>query len=335
MSFFVKRLRLLRQSRWLPVVAAAFLIGAALGRQFGPYHAPLVEAIPSVGADTLPLGAPLNDATTGSSGTQFGSSVMPRSGETYGDAVQRVNQQFGGMDVMRVFYGGLPAAWPGKAGGFNGNLIVSFKDSPANILAGNDDTRLKSWFASAPRDRTIFWSYYHEPEDDIARGQFTAAQYRAAWDHVDALADQAGNPQLRSTLILMGFTLGKYSGRTWTDYYDAAHVDVLGWDCYNSKRDDGAYATPAETYGPAIAASKNAGKPWGIAETGSYTGPVVGSDAAMATWLQNDAEYLRSQGARFVSYFDSNPGEGPGWDQDWRIDGLSKSVAQWRYQVQQ
>jgi hypothetical protein len=328
-------LRNLRQSRWLAVVAAAFIVGAALGRQFG-LNVPLVAGPAAITANTVPLAAPLTASTSGGSGTLFGSSVMPHSGETYAQAVTRVDQQFGGTDIARVFYGGLPAAWPGKTGSsFAGPMIVSFKDSPANVLAGKDDAKLTSWFAGAPTDRTIFWSYFHEPEEEIAAGQFTAADYRAAWAHVDALADKAANPRLRSTLILMCYSLQTYSGRTWTDYYNPAHVDVLGWDCYNTKRDAGAYSTPSETYGLAAAASVNAGKPWGIAETGSYTSPVVGSDAAMAQWLHDDAVYLRSQGARFVSYFDSNPGEGAGWTQDWRIDNLSKSVAAWTYQVQQ
>ena len=46
-----------------------------------------------------------------------------------------------------------------------------------------------------------WWSFWHEPEDDIERGGFTAEQYRAAWAHLDALETAVHNKNLRSTLI--------------------------------------------------------------------------------------------------------------------------------------
>ncbi len=56
----------------------------------------------------------------------------------------------------------------------------------------------------------IYWSYYHEPEDNIADGEFTLADYKAAWAPVVSLANAAHNPDLHSTLILMGYDLSPY-----------------------------------------------------------------------------------------------------------------------------
>ena len=81
--------------------------------------------------------------------------------------------------------------------------MVSFKALPTTILSGADDTALSHFFNTAPTGSPIYYSYYHEPEDNIAAGQFTLADYKAAWARVVAIADAAHNPDLHSTLILM------------------------------------------------------------------------------------------------------------------------------------
>ena len=73
--------------------------------------------------------------------------------------------------------------------------------------------------AKAPTDARTWWSFWHEPEDNIEGGNFTAAQYRTAWRHVADLADAAHNQQLRATLILMCWSAEKGSHRDWRDYY--------------------------------------------------------------------------------------------------------------------
>jgi len=118
---------------------------------------------------------------------------------------------------VRYFNPGAPAAWPGNAGAVNRTVIVSFKLNPSDILSGAEDSRMKTWFANAPRDRDVYWSYYHEPEDQIADGDFSAADYRSAWRHLKSLANQAHNPRLYSTLILMQWTLNPQANRNWQD----------------------------------------------------------------------------------------------------------------------
>ena len=100
----------------------------------------------------------------------------------------------GPMHAVRVFYPGAPAAWPGNAGNVDRTMIVSFKFNPSAITSGSEDSTMQSWFDNAPRDRDIYWVYWHEPEDDIEGGAFTAADYRAAWTHLAGLAEAGEQP---------------------------------------------------------------------------------------------------------------------------------------------
>jgi hypothetical protein len=235
---------------------------------------------------------------------------MQENGESWQQAVARRDRTIGTAAAIRVFYPGLPQAWPGRAGSVDRDVIVSFKANPTAVISGEYDDRLRSWFATAPRDRLVFWSYFHEPEDDIERGSFTAAQYRAAWTRIAKLADEAHNPQLRATLILMAWSVNKASGRTWTDYYPGGDViDVIGWDAYNTaaKKKQPAYASPAAIYDPPAAAARAVGKPFGFAEWGSILLP-GDSGADRAAWVRASTSHQAKIGAVFSTYFDSAVG---------------------------
>jgi hypothetical protein len=248
-------------------------------------------------------------------------------GETYQQAYQRLDAAYGGLDLTRVFYGGLPDNWPGKVNTSGRPMNISFKAAPRAVLAGTHDAYLRAWFRAAPRDRDIYWTYYHEPEDNVAAGEFTAADYRPAWQRLSRLADEAGNPRLRATLILMGWSLDARSGRNWRDYYPGRDaIDVLGWDNYNDAARRGVYGSPESIFGDIVATSRGEGLPFAIAETGSG---IVGGDtgAGRAAWLRSIVNYLRAAGALYVSYFDI----------DWRPHGTfdyrlrdAASVAAWR-----
>jgi len=202
------------------------------------------------------------------------------------------------MPVDRVYYTGLPQPWPGIAGYGDGQaVVVSFKATPQQVNSGALDATLASWFETAPRDRDVYWSYYHEPEDNIEAGDFTAADYRAAWQRISTIAQKAQNPKLHATLILMCYTLTKYSGRSFADYYaGSAYIDVLGWDCYNQSWSKGVYIDPATQFAGVLAESAATGKPFAITDT---------TGAGRAAWLKASAAYLSSQGALVVTYFDS------------------------------
>ncbi|PZS33618.1 MAG: hypothetical protein DLM59_06125 [Pseudonocardiales bacterium] len=263
-----------------------------------------------VAATVLALGvvAVVTSTPSGAAGdTAFGAVVKPQPGESFSAALRRSESAYGHLGVIRYFDGNAPDSWPALTAKLKTHdAIVSWRIPPKDVLSGRYDTLIRDWFASAPTDRMTWYSYMHEPEDNIARGEFTAADYRAAFQHVTQLARSAANPKLRSTLILMCFTANPASGRNWRDYFaGSANVDVMGWDCYNHGNGAGGYGTPANLFANAIADSRSVGLPWGIAELGST---LAGGDRGQgrAAWLTACARYLSSRGAAFVSYFDTN-----------------------------
>ena len=227
----------------------------------------------------------------------FGSSV------TSSDLAQ-TTAQFGQMPIVRVYYPGLPTsnAWDGGLAGANHSaVIVSFKALPTDILSGADDAALTHFFDTAPTGHLIYYSYYHEPEDNIADGQFTLADYKAAWARVVALADAARNPDLHSTLILMSWDLVKASGRDWKSYLPGGGIiSTLGWDAYpagSATNVNPQPIAPADFMGPCITASNSVGLPYGFAEFGLSTA------TGRAAWMTEVGNYLMSSGALFASVF--------------------------------
>ena len=248
------------------------------------------------------------EGTAGANGTLFGASVY-RGSSSWQSAVEQADNRYRGLEVVRAFYPGLPARWEKISNASDASLVVSFKANPTRILSGASDDRLKEWFESAPRDRDIWWVYYHEPEDNVERGDFTAEQWRAAYRHIASLANDAGNPRLINTIVLMCWTLESASGRSLPDYFPGAdHVETIGWDCYSEPSVDQAYEKPADLYGAAITTSQSLGVGWGIAETGSLQVAADPSGAMRAAWLVEAGQYLADQDAQFVTYFDSPVG---------------------------
>ncbi len=252
--------------------------------------------------------------TASKGSTLFGASVYTGDGTSFATALARSNANYGGLKVVRVFFPGMPSAWPGKAGSTGGPIVVSFKASPQQVVSGSLDGFFRNWFANAPRDRDIYWTNFHEPEDNIEHGEFTAGQYREALRRLDSLADAAGNPRLHTTTIWMCYTLRSGSHRDWHDYYPGNDVvDVMGWDCYSNPSDKRIYLDPEGLLGDLRRVSESQGKPWGIGEYGSEV--AAGDDGTgRAQWLKQSAAYFRDHGALFVNYFDAHHG-----DHEWRL----------------
>ncbi len=214
---------------------------------------------------------------------------------------------FGRMPIVRVYYPGLPNpnAWStGLAAANHSAVIVSFKALPTDILSGADDSALKHFFDTAPTGHPIYYTYYHEPEDNIERGEFKLADYKAAWAHVVAIANAAHNPELHSTLILMSWDLDKASHRNWKDYLPGGGIiSTLGWDAYpvgSATNVNPQLTSPTAFMGPAIAAAKSVGLPYGFPEFGLSTAN------GRPGWLKEVGKYIMKSGALFASYFDGN-----------------------------
>ena len=217
-------------------------------------------------------------------------------------------KQFGHLPIVRVYYHLPPSnAWTtGLAEANHSDVIVSFKALPLAIMNGSDNAALENFFDTAPRGPdTIYYTYYHEPEDNIAHLQFTLKDYLTAWADVVRMADAAHNPYLHSTLTLMSWDLSPYSHRTWTNYLPPGHIiSTMAWDSYP---DNGVGTpSPASFMAPAIAASKAAGLPFGFAGINTTTIP------GRPTWYAELGDYVRSSGALFGTLYDNRYGGGLG-----------------------
>jgi len=246
--------------------------------------------------------ATLAIASTPRSSTLLGSSVSSQSDLTAKTA------QFGRLPVVRVYLPGLPPrnAWSGGLPGANGSMIVvSFKALPKNIISGKDDGALANFFDTAPRGRPIYYVYFHEPEDNIAHGSFTLAAYLKAWADVVRLADDANNPGLHSTLVLMGFDVLPHSGRNWRSYVAPGNIiSTISWDAY-PPNGEGTPA-PATFMGADVTAAKDAGLPFGFSEFATTT--VSGRPA----WLTAVGAYIAGSGAIYGTLYDAAENGGLG-----------------------
>lgn len=233
-------------------------------------------------------------------------------------ALDAADDTYGGLESVRLFYqpGNLPT-WPGQVDTGDRPAMISFKAHPQEIIDNADGVldHMQQWFADAPSDKDIYWTYFHEPEDEIENGDFGAEEYREAWEVLAATAEEVGGENLHATLILMEWTLRDGSGRDWTDYYAGDDVvDVMGWDPYNF--DETAYPDVEEFFSEILKVRDETGLPFGVAEIGS---PVINGDdgSERAEWIREVTDHLTEEGALFAQWFDLD------WTEyghhDWRL----------------
>jgi hypothetical protein len=294
------------------IVSAATAGGYALADEV----LPALTAMPTDAATGSPSPRPAPTSTTPTptepppqdEWTLFGTSLDFTVGGGFEGWVDHVDDRFGTLPVVRAFNPALPRPWSATDNVAGRTVVVSFKASPQRVTSGDLDKRLREWFTSAPDTGEIYWTYFHEPEDNIASGQFTAEEFREAWKHIHGIAEEVGKENQFATLILMGWTTNPSSKRDFNDYYPGdEYVDVLGWDSYNFGHRQGQYVDPEDLFDRVISLSEELGKPWGIAETGSLI--VDGDDGSgRAAWLSRVGAYLNDRGALWVTYFESTVG---------------------------
>ena len=260
----------------------------------------LVRALSGVALGMLMLipatlaGAPAASASTGSS-TLFGASISSPSNL----AMKR--SQFGRLPIVRVYLPGLPStnAWStGLAGANRSAIVISFKALPEDIILGYDNGALANFFDTAPRNVPVYYSYWHEPEDNIAAGQFTLADYLKAWADVVRIADAAHNTELHSTLVLMGWDVLPHSGRNWRSYFPPGNIiSTISWDSYPV--DGVGTPSPASFMAADVAVSRAAHLRFGFSEFNTTTVP------GRPNWLSAVGAYIRASGAAYGTLYDS------------------------------
>jgi hypothetical protein len=236
--------------------------------------------------------------------------------------------EFGHMPVIRVYYATAipgPQEWStGVLGIGRSSVVLSFYPPPAEILSGADDGALRRFFDAAPTGHAIYYSYYAEPESYIRKGQFSMAQFKAAFTHIVAIADAAHNPYLHSTLILQGQDARPGDEYNFRNYLPSGGViSALGWDAYpdGTVEDQTPYQTaPSQFMGPDVAAARSVGLPFGFAEF------ALGTSNGQPQWLTEVANYLQSNGALFGTLFNAS-----GFP--WMMLHDSASIQAWRSAV--
>lgn len=177
-------------------------------------------------------------------------------------------------------------------------LVLSSKILPQQLTVA----QVAAFFRTVPAGVTLYYTNWHEPEDDIARGHFTAAQYRAQFNVIRQAQQQVGNPHIKIAAILMGYTWQKGSGRNPEDYIPAAgQADLLTTDTYFDGSIGGDISTAGAQFAAQIATAKAHGLAWGITETG--VGPKLTGQARLAA-LTAESKLIKADAAALGLYFD-------------------------------
>ncbi len=176
--------------------------------------------------------------------TLFGAAFNPHTDAYF----TTLSNAWGGMQIDRTYDNGSESGVLEPTGAFDSahQMVsnTSFKYLPTEVLAGTHDAALTSFFNGIEDGHLVYWTYWHEPDDEIYKTHtFTAPDYRAAWKHIKDIADgvKANRPnlQIQATLIIMEYSMtppiapsrpllganGMYPGDD--------VIDVFGVDAYN------------------------------------------------------------------------------------------------------
>jgi hypothetical protein len=218
----------------------------------------------------------------------------------------------GRLDIYRGYDTGFHhATWAQvPAGQRHGTMTdYSFKIPPAQLAVGQWDARLRTFIASTPRN--VVLTNYHEPENDIEAGAFSAVQYRQAIARLNRLVDAqnaADRGTRRVSVILMGATFTGLKGRNPANYWptaaDGGSADLISADVYNSPNGTGTavplgyttgakWKTAAQLLQPVLRFAAQHRTDWAVSEFGVLEDV---HDAARRPQLLRDAVILARAG---------------------------------------
>lgn len=248
--------------------------------------------------------------------TAFGWSNDANTGETNAAALARRDSTLGKGAVIRLYSPPRKGTKCFKVS--DRSVMHSFKDALTDAEAIAYFTDVNTWLNANP-DLDWYWTYYHEPEDNIAaantKDPLTKASFLANWRRLRAIQKKYA-PRASATLILMGWSLDPRSKRNWRDYYPGDDViDVLGWDTYSLD----ATRDPAEVFGRCVDVGDSLGKPTVFGEWGAPNG-----DLARPHFITTAGAYFIQRHVEAACYWDSQTKE-----HDYRlIDSASQAAMQ-------
>jgi hypothetical protein len=250
----------------------------------------------------------------------------------------------GPVDVYRGYDGGFHyPTWqqvPRSLAHPGGMNDYSFQLPPSAVASGADDAILTTFIASTPKN--IVLTNYHEPEQEIEKGLFTFAQFRAAEAHLHSLV-QAQNAidggARKVSVVLMISTFTGFKGRNAENYWptvakgDGGTVDLISADVYAAPHATGTagvplgytdgvnWKDPAKLMMPAIKFAQQHGTDWAVSELGyledvnNPTRKAQALQAAVAAAIAGKPTATTTyRPALWISYWDSKGGRA-----DWEL----------------
>jgi hypothetical protein len=159
-----------------------------------------------------------------------------------------------------------------------------------------EHNRIREILRSIPegrRSRTIA-SVWHEPEDNIRRGEFTLDEWTLAQE---VAADEGAELGVATAAVLMQWTWDPRSGRDPEEYGPGVVVHpIVGIDVY----DDSGTRSLSELLGPVLSDVRDGWgvAQWGIRETGTH------SDDSLQ-WWRDAVSFAYAEGAGWFLPWDS------------------------------
>lgn len=220
------------------------------------------------------------------------------------------------VKCRRTFNSGMPTT-DSTGNAAQGNVsVLSVKANVPGAATGTSDAAFTTLAAAMPAGSYLI--FYHEPENDVAQGSFTATQWVQAQQHFyDAC--KAGNPNVIVGQSHMAFQWG--SGMSSTSNPDlwvvGAKTDFVAVDAYLMEFQTGFTNIKDE---PRFLRwfnwAKTLGKPLGFTELGAvrkyetnpgtgftYTAPYTGDQTA--AFLSNSVPWAIDNGFKFTFYWNA------------------------------
>jgi hypothetical protein len=275
----------------------------------------LRRVIPALAALAL-----LSPLLAGTPAAEAATTTKPKWGASTKDnaSFDALNRTAGPLSARRTFQGALPTSFSKSLAAsdvaakrtsywsFKPNMKTFASDSAAQ-------TAFSKFLDTIPAGHQTVIIGWHEPEDDIAAGKFTVAQYGATQNKLGQIIDSKRRAELRLALCFMGqWTFDNrspYYKYNWDAVINFSYVDVIGIDPYKFR-----YSTPslqtmltvpnsgAGGSNPSMMAKINSwGKPaaimeWGVRAKDSKTGQVI-PESARAKFISDGYAWMKSWNA--------------------------------------
>ncbi|MDQ6873495.1 MAG: hypothetical protein M3042_00315, partial [Actinomycetota bacterium] len=207
----------------------------------------------------------------------------------------------------------------------------SFDLPPADVAAGTDDGILRTFIASTPKN--IILTNYHEPEQEIEAGMFTAAIFRDSITHLAGLVkaqNLADGGTRRVSVVLMISTFTGFKARNPVTYWPtdattgANTADLISADAYALPHNTGTPCCPigytdgiswksaTTLLSPALKFAQAHRTAWGISEFAYLED--INNPMHKAQAITDVVNYAKANGAVMCEYWDSVGGRA-----DWQL----------------